>query len=326
MVQMTIEEAKARIRIPDLWRILGLPGDCSKNPCHSPLYEHAEKPSFSVSAEGDLFNDFRTGHKGDAVTFLQLATGLSSKEACRKFLGIAGGQPITPLPVIRKTPAPAQARELPPLPSMREGSPVEHAALAALRNVSAQACRIAGAAGLLRFGEWKGRAAWFITEPGGRNAQARRMDGQPWPEIGAKAQTLPGCWASWPIGAGVGDYETILFCEGGPDLLAALHFIVIEGRACDCFPVAMLGAGQRIHSAALPLLAGKRIRIYADADEPGREAARRWKAQLVAVRCRVDAVDFSGLRKADGSPVKDLNDATEIHPDDAGELKGILPE
>ena len=326
MMPLTLAEAKERIRIPDLWRILGLPGDCLKNPCHSPLYEHAEKPSFSVSAEGDLFNDFRTGHKGDAVTFLQLATGLSTKEAIHKFIGLAGGQVSTPLPPLRRAAAPPQARGLPTLPAMRQGTPEELAALAALRSIHIEACRIANDAGLLRFGEWKSRPAWFIADPGRRNAQARRMDGKPWPEIGAKAQTLPGCWASWPIGGGCGDYQTILFCEGGPDLLAALHFIVMAGRAADCCPVAMLGAGQRIHAAALPLLSGKRIRIYADADEPGREAARRWKAQLVAVGCRVDAVDFSGLRKVDGSPIKDLNDCTQIHPDDAGELEGLLPE
>jgi hypothetical protein len=31
------------------------------------------------------------------------------------------------------------------------------------------------------------------------------------------------------------------------------------------------------------------------------------------------------LRKADGSPVTDLNDATQIHPEDAHELEGLLP-
>ena len=39
MMPMNLAEAKARLKIPDLWRILDFPGDCSKNPCHSPFYE-----------------------------------------------------------------------------------------------------------------------------------------------------------------------------------------------------------------------------------------------------------------------------------------------
>jgi len=127
------------------------------------------------------------------------------------------------------------------------------------------------------------------------------------------------------VGAGLGDYQTILFCEGGPDLLAAVHFIVMAGRAAEVAPVAMLGAGQRIHLDALPLFAGKRIRIYAHADEPGRKAAKTWAAQLATVGARVDAVDSGGYRMKDGRTSGDLNDLTQIHPDDAGELTDLLP-
>ncbi len=327
VTSMTIAEAKQRLKIPDLWRILDLPGDCSKNPCHSPFYERTSKPSFSVSVGGDLFNDFRTSQAGDQIVFLQFATGLSLKEAIRIFIELAGGGQSDPLPVIQRAATPPQARELPALPTMRLGTRRELEVLAALRKISVQACQLADFAGFLRFGEWKGRAAWFITEPGGRNTQARRMDGRPWEEIGAKAQTLPGCWASWPIGVGAWDdlqADTLLMVEGAPDLLAACHYI--EKMDSACFPVAMLGAGQRIHPDALPLFAGKRIRICAHADKPGRDGAERWAAQLATVGAEVDIADFSGLRKRDGAPVKDLNDTTEIHPDDAGQLEGLLPE
>jgi hypothetical protein len=117
-----------------------------------------------------------------------------------------------------------------------------------------------------------------------------------------------------------------MLCEGAGDLLAALYFIHLAGREVDCFPITMLGASQRIHADALPLLSGKRVRIYTHADRSGHGAAERWAAQLVTVGAEYDASEFAGLRKADGSPVNDLNDCTSIHPDDASELEGLLPE
>lgn len=320
---MTLAEAKTRLKIPGLWRHLNLPGTPRKS-CHCPWRED-KNPSFSVSENGLLFNDFATGESGDAVDFLRLATGLSEKGACRKFIELAGGLPSTPLPILRRAAAPAKARELPKLPAMQRGNRGIHTQLAALRNIHVEAVRAAVASRLLRFGLWKGHLAWFITDPFRRNAQARRLDGQPWPEIDAKAQTLHGCWASWPIGAALADYQTILFCEGGPDLLAALHFMYMHGGTTFGV-VAMLGAGLRIHPEALPWFANKRVRIYAHADKAGREAAERWAAQLKSVGCRVDAVDCGGHRMQDGRTSNDLNDLTQIHPVDAGELSNLLPD
>ncbi len=212
---------------------------------------------------------------------------------------------------------------------MRRGTAAELATLAELRAVSLAACILADSVGLLRFATWKGKPAWIVTDSETVNAQARRLDGKPWEEIDAKAQTLPGCWASWPIGAKTGsNYPAFILCEGGPDLLAALHFIHAhpEGGEALFFPVAMLGASQRIHPDALPIFTGKRVRIMPHLDAAGRKAAECWGAQLATVGADVDCADFSGLRKADGSPIKDLNDCTSIHPDDAKELEGLLPD
>ena len=319
-----LQEAKALLPIHDLWRILDLPGD-PKVSCKSPFRED-RKASFSVSADGMLFNDFgtRTGGGGDAIDFLQLATGLSRSEACRAFIRMAEGRHVQPMPAIRRTVTPTQERGLPSLPEMRQGTRAELEALAALRHLDIEALRVAEGAGLLRFGSWRGSSAWFILDDSRRNCQARRLDGAPWPGIGCKVQTLPGSQAAWPLGA-FGEYDTLLLTEGGGDLLAAVHFIVASERTAEITAAAMLGASHRIPTDALPLFSGKRVRIYAHADEPGRNAAIRWTDQLAAVDAEVDAFDFSGLRKADGSPVKDLNDTTEIHPEDAGELKELLP-
>ena len=177
--------------------------------------------------------------------------------------------------------------------------------------------------------EFKGQRAWIVTDDEGLNAQARRLDGGTWGHLGQapKAWTLPGCWAGWPLGVKTGrEYPAFLLVEGGPDLLAALHFIYLAGFEANCFPVAMLGAKQQIHEDALPILAGKRVRIFPHEDEAGATGARRWARQLEAAGATVDLFDLAGLRQANGEPVKDLNDCTSIHPEDAHELEGMLPE
>ena len=88
----------------------------------------------------------------------------------------------------------------------------------------------------------------------------------------------------------------------------------------------MLGATQRIHEGALPLLAGKRIRIFPHLDSAGRQATERWARQLAGAE--VDCFDFTELHKTDGEPVTDLNDCSSIGPGDFEanrELSGMLP-
>lgn len=320
---MDISEAKARLTIPMIWERLQLPGMPTTS-CRSPFRED-KHGSFSVSKDGRLFNDFSTGEAGDAVTFLAIATGLSPEGAFKRFIELAGGGAIV-VPLPRRAAATPQPRQKPVFPDFERGTDADLHALANLRKISFDACWLARAVGLLRFATWKEQPAWIITDKDRLNAQARRLDGAPWESIGAKAQTLPGSWASWPLGIRTGSsHETLLLVEGGADLLAAVHFIQRASAETLLWPVAMLGASQRIHPEALNIFAGKRVRIYPHIDAAGGDAAERWTGQLEAVGATVDAFDFKGLRKADGSPVNDLNDATQIHPDDELELEGLLP-
>lgn len=224
--------------------------------------------------------------------------------------------------------------------------------LAALRHVSIEGVRLMAERGLLCFAGWKGKTAFIVTDGERVNAQARRMDGEKWGAINVKAQTLPGSKAAWPVGAReslvlsavrlcdhdpdnpccardcrteVQRFPVVLFCEGGPDLLAAHHFIQAHGREADTAAVAMLGAGNAIPPEALPLFAGKRIRIMAHTDEAGRAAAQKWAEQLASVGADVDAADFAGLFMADGSPVKDLNDCTRLRLEDQPQLEDLIP-
>jgi hypothetical protein len=83
-----LEEAKARLTIPILWKRLGLPGESAKS-CRSPFRED-RSPSFSVFADGQAFFDFGRGEGGDQIPFLAQALGISKEEAFFKFLEMAG--------------------------------------------------------------------------------------------------------------------------------------------------------------------------------------------------------------------------------------------
>jgi len=309
----TLADAKTRLNIHGLWRHFGFDGE-PKASCHSP-FRADTKPSFSVNADGTLWNDFATGEAGDAVDFFQRASGLPQKDACRKYIELAGGRITNALRAAR--PRRSEVKPKPVFPDFRTGTAAEIQHLASLRKIGCEGLEWAGERGLLWFATLKNYPAWIVTDAARVNAQARRMDGQAWEHIGAKAWTLPGAWASWPIGIMESkNFPAIALCEGGPDLLAAFHFIFCEDREISCSPVAMLGASHQIHADALPMFTGKRVRIFGHDDEAGRCAVERWAAQLASVGADVDAFSFAGLRQTDAKPVNDLNDCTSVHADD----------
>lgn len=309
----TLAEAKARLTIHTLWRHFGFNGE-PKTSCRSPFRDD-NKPSFSVNADGTLFHDFATGDAGDAVDFFQRASGLSKKEACRKFLELAGGH-IASAPRAAR-PHRANIKPKPVFPDFTKGTAEDLQQLANLRRISIEGLELASQRGLLWFAKLKSRRTWIVTDSARMNAQARRMDGREWEHFCVKAYTLPGAWASWPIGIiEAQPFPAIAFCEGGPDLLAACHFIICESREAHCSPVTVLGASQRIHPDALPLFTGKRVRIFGHDDEDGKAAVERWAQQLTRAGADVDAFNFAGLRQVDESAVKDLNDLTFVYPDD----------
>ena len=168
----------------------------------------------------------------------------------------------------------------PALPELFPGNSETIARLAQLRGLSREGISIASAKGLLRFGKYKNRSAWFIVDASGRVAQARRLDGVPWAD-GVKALTLAGSQAAWPVGISeAASFPAVALVEGGPDLLATCALLAIEGRQLGCAPVAMLGGCARIHADALPMFTGKRVRIFPHIDDTGDNAANRWAEQL----------------------------------------------
>ena len=201
--------------------------------------------------------------------------------------------------------------------------------LAELRSIAREALEIASTAGVLRFATLKGCRAWIVTDRTRYVAEARRLDGQPWEDINAKAWTLPGGSEGrkrWPLGiVEAQSFRAIALVVGAPDFLAAFHWIWIESCA-EVAPVAILGASMSIHPVALRLFQGKRVRIFPHYDADGFDAARRWEAQLQSVGAVVDCFDLTGLTRSDDRCVYDLNDLCSVSYEQwQSEVRDILP-
>lgn len=302
-----LEEAKERLPIPELWRRLGLAGEPRRHG-RSPFRED-RTPSFSIFAGGQRWWDFGTGSGGDAVDFLACASGLEVREAARKLIAMAGVRSPrrnvcvqrhdnrATKPVVRSRVVPSvesaerreKAQKRARWPALERCTAEDISAIARLRGLSGEGVALAADRGLLWMATWQEERAWVLTDSRRINAQARRLDGQPWERISAKAWTLPGSESSWPVGlTETAGYPAIALVEGGPDLLAACALAVRTGVADRVAPIAMLGAGQSIPREALPFLAGKGIRIFAQADDSGQQAARRWWGQVKDSALRVD--------------------------------------
>lgn len=130
--------------------------------------------------------------------------------------------------------------------------------------------------------------SWIIYDSAKRNAQARRLDGKPWQCIDAKARTLKGFDPKWPIGASrINDNtKTVLFVEGGPDLLTAATWSAYD-YAKPCEAVCMTGAGISICPDALPRFEDKQVYIFVHNDTAGFKGALQWGEQLTETGAKV---------------------------------------
>jgi hypothetical protein len=342
-----LEAALEKLSIYDVWQLLGLEGKPGRS-CRSPVRQD-KHPSFSIYKQGRRWKDHGTGEGGDAADFCAYVRRLSREDGRRLLIELAG----TRRPQDQKsanTSAKATNREpYDPLkdqekagqrqtwPAFEIPASAEIKTIARLRGLSPEGVSLAAERGLLFCAQYSpsphnddSHPAWIVTDSKRVNAQARRLDGRPWKHNGddKKALTLPGSVGAWPIGLPEAlSFPNVALVEGGPDLLAAFHLawcatatpetLALE-KGVDVVGklgvIAMMGTPPILESV-LPRFAGKRVRIFADADEPGLEAEGCWWHQLESAGAKVDGWDLKGFIRSDGTPVKDLNDFALIDSD-----------
>ena len=188
---------------------------------------------------------------------------------------------------------------------LRAGSRADLDRLSELRGIPVESLQRAAALGFLSFGKYAGHECWFVHhELRNSVAQARRMDGEPFEQIGVKAWTIV-------MGEGLGrkmlgltkvrDSENnVILTEGGPDLLSAIH--LFPNHRC----LSLLGAWIIIMDDEAKRLAGKDITIFADKDDAGISALTRWSGTLLGngVRSVTNGWALDGFQGVEG----DLND------------------
>lgn len=299
--------AKMRVTIYDIAKEYFRDWKPAKS-CRSPFRDD-QNPSFSVYDNGKRWKDFGTGEKGDAIDFLARAANISRKEAFKQFMEMAGFNNQQAVPTAR-------------WPEFTRGTPNDIQMLANLRNLSSHSVQLAHDRGVLRFTTITdvnvNARAWVLCGRERKCALIRRLDGEPWSHLHnrPKSKTLVGSVASWPIGIVEAEkYPYIALVEGGPDFLAAFHFIWAEEKEDQVAPVLVSSASVRIHDDALPVFETKRVRIFPHLDEAGTEAAIQWEQQLKPICKSVECFDLSELVKTNGEKVKDLNDLTSISAD-----------
>jgi hypothetical protein len=328
-----IAAAKDKLRIPELWLLLGFTGNPKAGTlCCSP-FRADRKPSFSISGDGKLWHDFGTGEGGDAISFLAKARGIDNHAAVLQFLELVrSGGSCEPATLYQDQDSQRQ-KPKPDLAALREGTNPELEQLAKSRNIDFGACWLADQMGILRFGWVAGFPSWIVTDCSGLCAEGRRLDGKPYPAIGElgerKAHTLRGSSKAWPVGIlPAPEYrnpsDTIALVEGGPDLLTALHFAFRQKRT-DVMPVAILGRNccqHGLHPESLEYFRERRVRIYPNLDPDGGTIIPTvlLTDQMVRLGCEVDHFFFRRLRKPDGTSPKDLNDCVSVVPEQLQEL------
>jgi hypothetical protein len=323
-----IERAKVLLPLPMLWQKLQWQGEPKKS-CRVPYRADDARESGSVFQRQDgrwCFHDFKDGETFDEIGLLARIEGTAKGDALRRFLALAGVgshalPPSTPAPSAPSSPRArndSKPAQKPRLPSLRSPTREECQTIASVRGLDVEAVTLAACDNLLFIGERLGFASWVLTDDARWNAQFRRLDGLPYVLTdGREVKTLgiKGGWAAWPLGLPTllaGNVQLAALVEGTPDALAAYQIIREAGLAAVSSVVCMTGAGLRIPAECLPAFAGKRVRIFCDADTSGRAAALRWEHQLRYSAATVDAFDLAGLLQADGKTVKDLNDACRM--------------
>lgn len=333
-----IAAMKERLPLPALLDLLGLGAHASRS-AFCPFHENTNTRAFSVyqTESGWKWKCHSQCGGGDEIDFIERFEKCSRSQALVRYgqlCGVSGAGDYAHAEYRKKSRSVTPCAELGFPDDLHQGSREELDAVAKLRKVDFWAVATMQQSGVLLFGTVCGFPCWIVTDLARKIAEARRMDGQMFPEFKGgserKAHTLRGSSKSWPVGLilprNLHDaFENILLVEGSSDFVAAYHFCLLGcASGPNWLPVAMLGALARIHPQAFAVLRGKKVKIIPHLDEAGKSGAQNWAKDLKQIGCEVSGFNLAELRTRGGSNVKDLNDCTDIHPEDAAELEGLL--
>lgn len=333
-----LDAAKARVSIHDAWRSLGLPGE-PRHTCCSPFREDRH-PSFSISADGRLWNDFAAGEGGDVVSFVKSAIGCDDAGAIRRVLELAGGiaSPVALAP--RQGPAEPAAVKRDELTGL-DLQPPTLAEIHALQDLRAwpmnAGLELAARRGLLRFADIRHRGethrAWIVTDADRLAGMARRLDGKEWQFARGPSKTN-ALRSNDEHPPGLADVVThdrpaVLIVEGEPDALSALTFAWLADVSHRVGIVCLPGARRPIPPAVCAKLQGRRCRIIRQSDPPNNEGKRTshdaalvWLESLHAAGVVCDLASLDGMTTAEGKPAKDIADLLR-RPADLEDLQPI---
>jgi hypothetical protein len=307
-------------------RFLGVPKDSIRDndgnircPWHHRHRHKDQNKSCSIYRNMTRMHCFVCGYNYDVIRFAAAWRKTNEREAYHFLMKNEASRQI--VADEKKRIEPEGGLTLPPT---RDLSSADMESIASLRQVDVAALQFAASLGILRRTDVCGEPSWLLTDSLGCIAEARTLSGVWYPAYGTlserKAHTIRGSNKTWPLGVALlQQYQcitSIMILEGGPDLLAAYHFLLRLGIR-NVLPVAMLGASAGRHGInprALQLLRGKHVRIYPHNDPSGSGALANWLPQIVKAGCTVSRASFAGIMRPDGTPANDLNDLTSSLP------------
>ena len=338
-MQTAIALCKQRLPLPDLLVRLGLfqnPPSPGSHPC--PLHRERKGAAFSMHRPKGAWLwkcHGKCAASGDEISLLRFVEGTNNRSAIQRYkelCGAPGGGRPAARKLLWKSPSTLHPLSHPmiQLPErLHSGVYADHEKVAQLRGVPISTITHMTRKGFIAFGVVCGAPSWIVLDAARKIAEARTLAGGLYPAAHGlserKTHTLKGSQKNWPLGLTEGT-EPILLVEGSGDFVAAHYFCSFTRRSLNPWsPVALLGASVKtIHPEAVPLISGRRVRIVPHADAAGAKAGLHWAGLLKKVGCRVDGFDLRNLTKADGSPVKDLNDCTALTPEAQTDLTHLF--
>lgn len=318
--------AQRALALPQLMRFLGVPKDSIRDsdgnircPWHQRHRHKDQKRSCSIYRNMTRIHCFVCGYNYDVIRFAAAWRRTNEREAYHFLMKNEAMSQLVAEQKKRIEPERGLT-----LPRSCDLSPAEMESIASLRQVDVASVQVATSLGILRRANVCGEPSWLLTDNAGCIAEARTLSGACYPAYGhlseRKAHTIRGSNKDWPVGVALLQHyqciTSIMILEGGPDLVAAYHFLLRFGIR-NVLPVAMMGANAGRHGIdprALQLLRGKHVRFYPHNDSSGTEGFVNWLPQFVKAGCTVSRASLAGIIRPDGTPANDLNDLTSRLP------------